>query len=68
VPALDVTLTDTQGRQIARKVLLLTEMGVTQATIAAGRDLSLQATLQAAAGSDAAARPIAGYTIELFYP
>jgi len=68
VPALDVTLTDTQGRQIARKVLLLAEMGVPQATIAAGRDLSVQATLQAAAGSDAASRPIAGYTIELFYP
>ena len=36
-----------------------------QATLGAGRDLTLQATLQGAAGSN---EPIAGYTIELFYP
>ena len=68
VPALDVTLTDSQGELIARKVLRLADLGAPQATIGAGRELSVQATLQAAAGSDAVAQPIAGYTIDLFYP
>ena len=69
VPALDVTLTDSQGDLIARKVLRLADLGAPQATIGAGRELSVQATLQAAAGGgDAAVQPIAGYTIELFYP
>ena len=68
VPALDVTLTDSQGELIARKVLRLADLGAPQATIGAGRELSVQATLQAAAGAEAAAQPIAGYTIELFYP
>ncbi len=74
VPALDVTLTDSQGVLIARKVLRVADLGTPQATIGAGRELNLQATLQAAAaavtasGSEAAVQPIAGYTIELFYP
>ena len=69
VPALEITLTDSQGRLMARKVLRLAELGAPQATIGAGRELNVQATLQAAAGGDAtAAQPIAGYTIELFYP
>lgn len=68
VPALDVTLTDNQGRLVARKVLRAAELGAPQATIGPGRELALQATLQAAAGSEAASPPIAGYTIELFYP
>ncbi len=66
LPALDLTLTDSQGRLIARKVLHTAELGAQQVTIAAGRELALQATLQAA--GDASASPIAGYTIELFYP
>ena len=72
VPALDVTLTDYQGRVIARKVLQLSELGATQVTIAAGGELGVQATLQASAGGDAGssapALAVAGYTIELFYP
>ena len=70
VPALDVTLTDSQGRLIARKVLRAAELGAPQATIGAGRELNLQATLQAATapGGGEPVQPIAGYTIELFYP
>ena len=68
VPALDLRLTDSQGRLIARKVLQPADLGVTQATIDAGRDLNLQATLQLVVGGDAGAPVIAGYTIELFYP
>lgn len=66
VPALDVTLTDAQGRVISRKVLRLADLGTTQATIPAGQELGVQATLQAQ--GEAAAQPFAGYTIELFYP
>ncbi len=68
VPALDLTLSDGQGRLIARKVLRLSELGASQATIAAGRELAVLATVQAAANGDVAQQPIAGYTIELFYP
>ena len=68
LPALDVTLTDTQGRLVARKVLRVADLAPAQATIGAGRELGVQATLQAVAGTEAAAQPIAGYTIELFYP
>lgn len=66
VPALDVTLTDAQGRIISRKVLRLADLGTTQATIQAGQELTVQATLQAQ--GEAAAQPFAGYTIDLFYP
>jgi Protein of unknown function (DUF3426) len=66
LPALDLTLTDTQGRLVARKVLRLPELGVTQATLAAGRELPIAATLQAQ--GEAAGTVIAGYTIDLFYP
>ena len=62
VPALDLTLSDSQGKLLARRVLRAAELGVNQGTLAAGRELALQATLQAAT------EPVAGYTLELFYP
>jgi hypothetical protein len=62
LPALDLTLTDSQGKPLARRVLRPAELGASQATLDAGHDLALQATLQAATA------PVAGYTIELFYP
>ena len=62
LPALELSLTDSQGKLVARRVLNAAELGANQATLAAGRDLVLQATLQAATA------PVAGYTIELFYP
>ncbi|MDZ7592816.1 MAG: zinc-ribbon and DUF3426 domain-containing protein [Rubrivivax sp.] len=65
LPALELSLTDTQGRLIARKVLLAADLGVAPSTLGAGRELALQATLQAALP---ATEPVAGYTIELFYP
>ncbi len=63
LPALDLSFTDSQGRLIARKVLHPAELGASQTTLGSGRELALQTTLQAGA-----AEPIAGYTIELFYP
>lgn len=62
LPALDLSLTDTQGRLLARRVMHAPELGARQETLAAGRELALQATLQT--GPDV----VAGYTIELFYP
>ena len=62
LPALELSLTDSQGQLVARRVLSTAELGVKQATLGAGRELQLQATLQAATA------PVAGYTIELFYP
>ena len=62
LPALELALTDAQGKLVARRVLRPAELGVNQATLSAGRELTLQATLQAATA------PVAGYTIELFYP
>ncbi len=70
LPALDLSLTDSQGRLIARKVVRVAELGSAQATIGAGREIALLATLQAAAAAPGAPapEPIAGYTIDLFYP
>jgi predicted Zn finger-like uncharacterized protein len=77
LPALELSLTDSQGKLLARRVLRAADFGVTQATVPAGRELSLQATMQtafttpnndAAAGANATQEAVAGYTIELFYP
>jgi predicted Zn finger-like uncharacterized protein len=61
-PAFDLSLSDGAGKPVARRVLRAADLGVNMATLAAGRELALQATLQAAT------EPVAGYTIELFYP
>jgi predicted Zn finger-like uncharacterized protein len=70
VPALELSLTDAQGKLMSRRVLRAADFGVTQASVAAGRDLSLQATVQTAFATvnNEAQEPVAGYTIELFYP
>ncbi len=73
LPALDVTFTDSKGDVIARKVLLPQDLGSTidrkpgshGGTVAAGREVTLQGTLQTAGGG---AEVVAGYTVELFYP
>lgn len=62
VPALDLTLTDSQGGVLARRVVQLTDLGLRRADVPPATILPLQATL---AGPE---RPVAGYTIELFYP
>lgn len=62
LPALDLALTDRQGRLIARKVLRPGELGATAETLDAGAETTLAGTLRAANG------PVAGYTVELFYP
>lgn len=65
LPAVELALTDSQGKLLSRRVLRPSELGSAQNTIAAGRDLLLQATVQTTL---AANEPVSGYTIELFYP
>ncbi len=62
LPALDLTVTDSQGGVMARRVIQPEEMGVQRANVPPMAELPLQATLSAAD------RPISGYTIEIFYP
>ncbi|MFY9513649.1 MAG: zinc-ribbon and DUF3426 domain-containing protein [Rubrivivax sp.] len=62
VPALDLTLTDSQGGVMARRVITPQELGLQRADLPAAMEFPLQATL------NAADRPISGYTIEIFYP
>lgn len=62
VPALDLSLTDAQGGQVARRVLEPVALGVSTHSVAPGGELTLTATLRTGE------LPVAGYTIELFYP
>ena len=62
VPALDLTLSDSRGGTIARRVLLPEDTGVATDALPPAAELPIQATL-AVTG-----RPVAGYTIEIFYP
>lgn len=62
LPAFELTLTDTQGQALIRRVLTPRDMGARSDTIAGGGELSLLAAL------DISDRRIAGYTVEIFYP
>lgn len=62
LPALDLTLTDSQGGVMARRVITPQELGLQRADLPPAAEFPLQATLSAAD------RPISGYTIEIFYP
>ncbi len=61
-PALELSLTDFQGRTQVRKVLTLADFGMAASLLEAGQELPLQATLSAGD------RRITGYTVEVFYP
>ncbi|WP_234413904.1 DUF3426 domain-containing protein, partial [Ideonella sp. A 288] len=61
-PALDLTLSDAQGKLISRRVLQAADFGLNSPSIEAGAELPLQALLSTGD------RRIAGYTVELFYP
>lgn len=61
-PAIDLRLTDLQGQLIARRVLQAGELGAPGSVVRGDGELLLQGTLRVAA------TPVAGYTIELFYP
>lgn len=61
-PAIDLTLTDSQGAVIARRMLRWNEFGAVREEVPAGQPTTLQAAL---GGPD---RAVSGYTIEIFYP
>jgi predicted Zn finger-like uncharacterized protein len=62
-PALDVTLTDSRGEIVSRRVFSRRDFGVAvPTTMGAGAELALQVVL------DAGERNISGYSIEIFYP
>jgi predicted Zn finger-like uncharacterized protein len=65
MPALDLTLTDSTGQVIARRVLLAADLGSRSSAVAPMAEVPLQATLAVATVSGTA---VAGYTIEFFYP
>jgi hypothetical protein len=62
LPSIELTLTDTQGALIARRVIHAAEFNPSQSLMPAAGELTLQGMLSASE------RPISGYTIEIFYP
>jgi predicted Zn finger-like uncharacterized protein len=62
MPAIELALTDLQGQTVVRRVLTAADLGASADRIAAGGEVLLQA------GLDPGARPIAGYSVEPFYP
>lgn len=62
MPAVELTMTDTQGRIVARRVLSAAELGQPVEQLAGGDELGLHALLDLGGAS------VAGYSVELFYP
>ena len=62
LPAVDLSLTDSGGALVSRRILSAAELGAPRTTIAPGQEMPLQALLMSAD------RPLTGYTIEIFYP
>ena len=67
LPSIDLSLTDTSGKLIARRVLSPADFTApvpAVASVPAGAELPLQTVLTA----DGVAAKVAGYTVEIFYP
>ncbi len=62
VPALDLTLTDNQGRLIARRVLSAADLGLRRKALEPGQELPIRVLLSTGE------QRVDGYTLELFYP
>lgn len=60
-PAIDLSLTDGQGRAIARRVLRMADLNLPLRTLKAGTELPIQVPLGIPG-------QVAGYTVEIFYP
>ena len=61
-PAIDLSLTDAQGRQIARRVLQMSDLNLPLRTLKPGSELPIQAPLSIGD------RQVSGYSVEIFYP
>ena len=76
VPALEVTLTDSQGQAVVRRVLMPAQFAAGAATLAAHAELAASLALSVAIPAHQAAfepsparlRPVASYRILAFYP
>lgn len=62
MPALDLSLTDPQGKLVSRRVLQVAELGAPQAVLQPGEELPIKALVSTGD------RRVDGYTLELFYP
>jgi predicted Zn finger-like uncharacterized protein len=61
-PSFELTLTDSQGQALIRRVLSPEDFGVSDNRLGPAAEFNLQTQL------DVADRRIAGYTVEIFYP
>jgi predicted Zn finger-like uncharacterized protein len=61
-PALELALTDAQGRLMARRVLRMSDLDLPLRSLKPGSELPIQAPL------DIGDRQVSGYTVEIFYP
>ncbi len=61
-PSFELTLTDSQGQALIRRVLAPQDFGVSDKHLGPAAEVNLQTQL------DVADRRIAGYTVEIFYP
>ena len=69
VPALEVTLTNSQHQPLVRRVLLPAQFGITATTLQAHSELAgVVALTLASERNRAAALPVTGYRILAFYP
>ncbi|MEO7851264.1 MAG: DUF3426 domain-containing protein, partial [Rubrivivax sp.] len=68
MPAIDLVLTDEQGRTLVRRVLSAKDLGAEHSALAPRAELALAGMLDLSALSDLGERRVNGYTVELFYP
>ena len=69
IPALEVTLTDSQRQVLVRRVLLPAQFGITASTLQAHSEVAgVVALTLATEGDRVAALPVTGYRILAFYP
>lgn len=61
-PAIDLTLTDAQGRPIARRVMQMSDLYLPLRNLKPGSELPIQVPL------GVGERTVSGYTVEIFYP
>ncbi|MBL8352105.1 MAG: zinc-ribbon and DUF3426 domain-containing protein [Burkholderiaceae bacterium] len=62
MPALELSLTDGQGRLVVRRALQAAELGAAQPVLQAGEELPIKALISTGD------QRVDGYTLELFYP
>ena len=62
LPSIELSLTDTSGRLVARRALSGADFGAASTVLQPGAESALQLLLSAGSA------PVSGYTVEIFYP